>query len=614
MNTPKRLSLLILIDILLVWFSVITSYLLRFNGGDIPSEYVDQYIVYGIVSSITCTGFMVYFRLYNRIWQYASVGELISISKAIICGCVVAYFAMYVLDNRPVPLSIFVRNLQTTLLLIGGSRFVWRLYRDNYKKQPKLPKTLIVGAGECGLMIAKELRYNANATSYPIAFIDDDAKKRNMQILGLPVVGARNDIPMIVEQQNIEHIIIAMPSVSQSQISDIIEICKKTKAKLKIVPALHTIMQGRVTLNSIRDVQVEDLLRREPVVTDMNGISDYINHRVVLVTGAGGSIGSELCRQIASFNPKKLLLLGHGENSIYTIEMELRRTFPLVAIEPIIADIQDRERMEGVFAEFKPNVVFHAAAHKHVPLMEKNPAEAVKNNVFGTKNVADNADKYGTERFVLISSDKAVNPSSVMGTTKRIAEMYIQSLNGHSKTLFSAVRFGNVLGSRGSVIPLFKEQISRGGPVTVTHPEMVRYFMTIPEAVQLVIQAGALSSGGEIFVLDMGRPVKIAELAEDLIRLSGFKPYEEIEIEFTGIRSGEKLFEELLLMDEIASKTQHDRIFVSKLNEINRFELEREIHTLEQLIYVEKKSVKHQIEKMVPSAHRNQERGFVGVQ
>ncbi|WP_372663101.1 polysaccharide biosynthesis protein [Cohnella sp.] len=603
MRYPIRLSFLILIDILMVWISIVSSYYFRFDGA-VPYHYIQQGIVFGVISSVFCAASMFYFKLYNRIWRYASIGELVSISKAVISSCILAYAATYFVYGNTVPLSIFARNLETILLLLGGSRFLWRVYRDNYKQNTELKKALIVGAGECGMLIAKEIKFNKKSTVYPVAFIDDDFRKTSLQVYGLPVIGSRNDIPAIVDQQQIEVIIIAIPSVSKKEISDIIDICKTTKAKLKIIPPLQDIIQGKVTLNTIRDVQVEDLLGRDPIQTDLKGISNYVRDKVVLVTGAGGSIGSELCRQIATFSPGNLLILGHGENSIYTIELELRRNFPDLRIEALIADIQDRDKMKEVFCEYRPNVVFHAAAHKHVPLMERNPSEAVKNNVFGTKNVADCADEFEAERFVLVSSDKAVNPSSVMGTTKRIAEMYIQSLNNSSSTKFAAVRFGNVLGSRGSVIPLFKDQIARGGPVTVTHPEMVRYFMTIPEAVQLVIQAGALSDGGEIYVLDMGKPVRIIELAEDLIRLSGFEPYHDIPIEFTGIRNGEKLFEELLSMDEGITATQHDRIFIGHPGQINRFELELEFRRLEKVLAEDRHMVKGVLEEMVPSPHR----------
>jgi FlaA1/EpsC-like NDP-sugar epimerase len=391
-----------------------------------------------------------------------------------------------------------------------------------------------------------------------------------------------------------------MPSAKRVQITEIINICKLTGAKVKIIPSINDFIRGRVAVKSLRNVEVEDLLGREPVMTDLEGIANYVSDKVVLVTGAGGSIGSELCRQISSFNPSSLLLLGHGENSIYTIEMELRTKFPDVHLETVIADIQDRGRMDDVFRKFRPQVVFHAAAHKHVPLMERNPSEAVKNNVFGTRNVADCADKYKAERFVMISSDKAVNPSSIMGATKRIAEMYIQSINTISETQFVAVRFGNVLGSRGSVIPRFKDQIAAGGPVTVTHPDMVRYFMTIPEAVQLVIQAGSFAKGGEIFVLDMGKPVRILDLAQDLIRLSGYEPNVDIEINFSGMREGEKLFEELLTDEEAVSSTQHERIYIGKPTQINRVELELQFKRIEKVIGENQHSIKDVIEHLVP--------------
>jgi FlaA1/EpsC-like NDP-sugar epimerase len=491
---------------------------------------------------------------------------------------------------------------EAQVLLLGGSRFAWRMIRDKYyRKGGDQRKALIIGAGDCGTLIAKELKQNPQATIYPAAFIDDDPAKHRLQVLGIPVLGGREIIAEAVEKHGIDEIIIAMPSVSKKEISALIEICKTTGARLKIIPSIDDLIHGKVTINQIRDVGVEDLLGREPVLVDLQGIANYVEGKTVLVTGAGGSIGSELCRQIAPFRPARLLLLGHGENSIYTIEMEMRRLFPELALETIIADVQDRARIDRVFELFRPQVVFHAAAHKHVPLMERNPAEAIKNNVFGTKNVAEAADRYRAERFVMISTDKAVNPTSVMGTTKRIAEMFIQSLDKQSATKFVAVRFGNVLGSRGSVIPRFKEQIARGGPVTVTHPEMIRFFMTIPEAVQLVIQAGAFAQGGEIFILDMGRPVKILTLAEDLIRLSGFEPYEDIDIEFTGIRPGEKLYEELLTNEEGITSTKHDRIFIGKPIHINRSELEFEIKKLEKILGEDRSQIREELKQIVPT-------------
>lgn len=601
MSYHKRMSLLVIMDMLIICIAIYSSYLFRFNGH-IPAEYISQYFVYTSISIAICTFSMFYFKLYNRIWQYASVGEMISIAKAVTISCVLSSIMTYVITGTAIPISIFIRTFETTLLLMGGVRFVWRVFRDNYyKKKTDQHKALIVGAGDCGMMIVKELKYNPASKIYPVAFIDDDPRKNKFQLYGLPVLGGRNEIPQIVKSMQIDEIIIAMPSVSKKQISEIIEICKITKARLKIIPQINDLIQGKVTLNVIRDVGVEDLLGRDPVNVDLALIANYVKDKIVLVTGAGGSIGSELCRQIALYQPKKLLLLGHGENSIYDIDMELARLFPDLSIETIIADVQHKHRMEEVFERFHPQVVFHAAAHKHVPLMEKNPTEAIKNNVFGTKNVAECAETYGVERFVLISTDKAVNPTSIMGATKRIAEMFIQSLGKHSKTKFVAVRFGNVLGSRGSVIPRFKEQISKGGPVTVTHPDMIRYFMTIPEAVQLVIQAGAFAEGGEIFILDMGKPVKIVDLATDLIRLSGFEPHVDIDIEFTGIRQGEKLFEELLTREEDVSSTKHDRIFVGQPIHISHHELELEMKRLEKVLGEDLDVIKKAVRHMVPT-------------
>lgn len=604
-SSSIRIYLLILIDALIVTASAVTSYLFRFDGK-IPDFYMNQMLVFTAVSVVITTALMYVFHLYHRIWQYASVGEIISITKTVTIACLTSYLISYLFYGR-VPVSIALRNYETVLICLGGSRFIWRIYRDHYikSKSEDSIRAMIVGAGDCGVMIAREMKTNASAKLYPVVFIDDDPSKHRNRMHGIPIVGGRDSIPEMVEKHRIDEIIIAMPSISRSEYAHIIDICKRTKATLKTIPMLNDLIDGKVTLNTIRQVEVEDLLGRDPVQTDLAAISSYIQNKVVLITGAGGSIGSELSRQIAMLSPHKLLLLGHGENSIYAIEIELRRRWPDLSIEPIIADIQDRDRIDRIFSEHRPHVVFHAAAHKHVPLMERNPSEAVKNNVFGTKNVADSASKYDSERFVLVSSDKAVHPSSVMGTTKRIAEMYIQSLNERSATNYAAVRFGNVLGSRGSVIPLFKEQIARGGPVTVTHHDMVRYFMTIPEAVQLVIQAGALSEGGEIFILDMGQPVRILELAEDLIRLSGFEPYQEIDITFTGVRAGEKLFEELMLTEEQALATKHDRIFVGKSMQQLDYEVwDLYCRNLERCISEGRLSVRAMLEEMVPSPHR----------
>lgn len=601
----SRKMLLIVLDIAIVVVSIYTSYYMRFEGG-IPPEYSRQLWIYMAVSACLGTICMVLFRLYNRIWQYASVGEIVSILKAVTVACTASYLLAWGISGSTVPLSVVLRTYETILLLMGGSRFLWRMIRDNYyKKKDHQGRAMIIGAGDCGSLIAKELKHNPASTLYPVVFIDDNPFKIKQQIYGIPVVGGRERIVKAVQEHRISDIILAIPSAPQEDISKIIDICKSTEVQLKIIPRLEDVIHGKVTLNEIRNVEVEDLLGRDPVRVDLQGIADYVSHKVVLITGAGGSIGSELCRQIAPYQPEKLLLLGHGENSIYNIENELRRTFPKVAIESIIADVQDKSRIFKVFEEYQPKVVFHAAAHKHVPLMEKNPSEAVKNNVFGTRNVADAADHYGAERFVLISTDKAVNPTSIMGATKRIAEMYIQTLGRSSKTKFAAVRFGNVLGSRGSVIPYFKEQIARGGPVTVTHPDMIRYFMTIPEASQLVIQAGAYAQGGEVFILDMGKPVKILDLARDLIRLSGLRPDTDIKIEYTGIRPGEKLYEELLTDEEGLTSTLHNRIFIGKPTNVSRADVEMEIRRLEKVLGENKEVIKDVVKHVAP--------GFVNV-
>jgi FlaA1/EpsC-like NDP-sugar epimerase len=460
---------------------------------------------------------------------------------------------------------VYVSLWMVMFLLIGGSRFSWRMYRDHYLKSKKdMKKILIIGAGQAGTLVARQLINNPELQLVPVAFADDNPGKYKLRILDIPVAGTTEEIFRIVEEYQIDNIVIAIPSLKKHELNRIYAECSKTKIKTQIMPKIEAVMLGKVTVSQFREVGVEDLLGREPVELDIESISEYVSKKTVLVTGAGGSIGSEICRQVCKFSPKKIVLVGHGENSIYQIDMELRnKNTGSIEIVPVIGDIQDRDRMMAIMEEHSPDVVYHAAAHKHVPLMEFNPREAVKNNVFGTKNVAEAADMFGVDTFVLISSDKAVNPTNVMGATKRIAEMLIQQLSQHSRTKFVAVRFGNVLGSRGSVIPLFRRQIKNGGPVTVTHPEMTRYFMTIPEASRLVLQAGALAKGGEVFVLDMGEPVKIVDLAKNLIKLSGYE-LDEIGIKYSGIRPGEKMFEELLNDNEVNNVPVYPKILVGK--------------------------------------------------
>jgi FlaA1/EpsC-like NDP-sugar epimerase len=460
---------------------------------------------------------------------------------------------------------------------------------------------MIIGGGSAGAMVIQELLRNPQIERFPVAVIDDDPSKYKRKIHDTPVLGTRNDIQKIAEENKIDEIIIAMPSASKQEIREIVNICKQTKCKLKTLPGVYELIDGKVDIK-IRDVDIEDLLGREPISVNLNEVSGYICNEVILVTGGGGSIGSELCRQIAKFNPKKLLILDIYENNAYDVQNELLRKHKDLDLEVLIASVRDEGRIEQIFKQYRPAVVFHAAAHKHVPLMEANPTEAVKNNILGTLNVVRMADKYNAKRFVLISTDKAVNPTNIMGASKRVAEMIIQSIDKQSNTEFVAVRFGNVLGSNGSVIPLFRKQIEEGGPVTVTHPEVIRYFMTIPEAVQLVIEAGAMAEGGEIFILDMGQPVKIIDLAKDLIRLSGFEPNVDIKIEFIGLRPGEKLYEELLLAEEGITATKHEKIFIGKPVHIDIGHLTKELMALDSiLISGTKEMIEPIIKKLVPS-------------
>jgi FlaA1/EpsC-like NDP-sugar epimerase len=577
MTYRQRLSLFILIDSAIVLTAIFISHILVRGTINTSSWF---YVVSALTILFSHHIFSFKFKLYKKAWEYASVGELIIILKTAAASILTASIFQGVLLNE-----IFIRRLSVTglllVLFIGGSRFCWRIYRDLYLTRLTYNKrTLIIGAGSAGIMVARQLLKNKESDLQPVGFIDDDVKKHHLDILGIPVLGGVNKIENVVREMQIENIVIAIPSLRKKELNIIFQECAKTSAKTQILPMLEDLMTGKLSVNQFRDVQVEDLLGREPVVLNDDRISEDITNKIVLVTGAGGSIGSEICRQIAQFNPERLVLLGHGENSIYSIEMELKESFRDSNIEiiPVIAEIQDAKKMMSVMETFQPDVVYHAAAHKHVPLMERNPEEAVKNNMIGTLNVANAASWHGVKTFVMISSDKAVNPTSVMGATKRLAEMIVQHMDETSNTKFVAVRFGNVLGSRGSVIPLFKRQIEKGGPVKVTHPDMIRYFMTIPEASRLVIQAGALAQGGEIFVLDMGEPVKIVDLAQNLIKLSGYS-VEEIGIEYTGIRPGEKLYEELLKDEEVGEHQVHPKIYVGKTSELFISEIEEIIGT-----------------------------------
>ncbi|KPL57763.1 polysaccharide biosynthesis protein [Rossellomorea vietnamensis] len=576
MTYRQRLSLFILVDSLIVLTAVFVSKMLT---GSTIQVITLPVVISSITMLISHQIFSLKHKLYKKAWEYASIGELLIIFKvvsySVLSGAMVQQVALQEIQFRLLAVTWMLH-----LMLIGGSRFVWRVYRDTFISMvDNRKRTLVVGAGAAGTMVARQLLKN-DGDLVPVAFIDDNIRKQKLDILGIPVVGGVDRIEKAVAQYDIEHIIIAIPSLSKQELNTIFQECLKTKAKTQTLPMLEDLITGKISVNQFRDVQVEDLLGRDTVEIDMSSISEYVTNKVVLVSGAGGSIGSEISRQISQFNPKQLILLGHGENSIYSIEMELKEVFAGKDIEfiPVIADLQDEKKMIQVMNEHTPDVVYHAAAHKHVPLMERNPEEAVKNNLIGTTNIAKAASWSGVKTFVMISSDKAVNPTSVMGATKRLSEMVIQSMDQTSSTRFVAVRFGNVLGSRGSVIPLFKKQIEKGGPVTVTHPDMVRYFMTIPEASRLVIQAGAMAQGGEIFVLDMGEPVKIVDLAKNLIKLSGHS-IEEVGLKFTGMRPGEKLYEELLKEEEIHEEQIYPNIYIGKTAHLYLEEIDEIIET-----------------------------------
>lgn len=588
MSYRKRRFWLSLSDAGIIGIAVWLACLVRFDFSFTEiSDYQPVYLIVGHVLFVLAG--MHAAELYRPVYRYVSANELVSIVKATSLSILALSFCwnnlgQWLFVSARIPLSLFLLTWMFVLMGMTGSRFVWKWWKEEREKRSQdRRRTLIVGAGSAGVLVAREMRRSPLSEQRPIAFIDDEPGKQNLRVYGLPVVGKREDIPRIVQRQAISDIVIAMPSASRQTIRDIFDICKTTRASVKILPHVSDILNGKISMSMIRNVRLEDLLGREPVELNPDEISNYLQHQVVLVTGAGGSIGSELCRQIARFGPAKLLLLGNEENGIFEISLELGRLFPELATVSLIADIRDRQRMAAIMGEYRPAVIFHAAAHKHVPLMEQNPSEALKNNILGTKNVAECALEAEAKHFILISTDKAVNPTSVMGATKRVAELLIQGYNRFGHTRFAAVRFGNVLGSRGSVVPIFLDQIRAGGPVTITHPDMERFFMTIPEAAQLVIQAGALAQGGEIFVLDMGKPVKIVDMAMDLIRLAGLEPGKDIPIVYTGIRSGEKLYEELLTAEEELTSTCHDRIFIGKPLDFSWSELMTAISRLEQL-------------------------------
>ncbi|MFB1052058.1 polysaccharide biosynthesis protein [Paraliobacillus sp. JSM ZJ581] len=590
MSYRSRMMFLMALDSLIISSAVFLASWIVYPS--ISSGSINVLIISSISLLLFHHLFAMKYKLYHKVWSYASIGELVAIVKAISLSMLATAIIQFLIND----FTIYKRALIVTWLLhiflIGGSRFVWRIYRDRFIiANAEQKRTLIVGAGSAGAMIARQLKNEPNHTDLcPVAFVDDDFTKHKMELYGIPVVQSTDHIASIVERFKIDHIVIAIPSLTNGELAEVLERCNQTEAKVQMLPKIEDLASGRVSVSALRNVDVEDVLGRAPVKLDITKISEYVTNNTVIVTGAGGSIGSEICRQLMRFTPSRIVLVGHGEFSIYTIDMELREKFAEMDTEiiPIIGDVQDRKRIFEIVETYQPTIIYHAAAHKHVPLMEFNPHEAIKNNVIGTKNVAEAADTFHVNTFVLVSTDKAVNPTNVMGATKRVAEMVVQNLAKHSKSKFVAVRFGNVLGSRGSVIPLFKKQIEKGGPVTVTHPEMTRYFMTIPEASRLVIQAGTLAHGGEIFVLDMGEPVKIVDLAKNLIKLSGYTE-EEIPITYSGIRPGEKMFEELLGENEVHPDEVYEKIYVGRTMEIDTAQLSQLINQFETYSTVELK-------------------------
>lgn len=581
----RRIVFLMFLDVIAINLAYILALYIRFEGV-LDLSYMKIYLNH--IIAITSMKLVVFylFKLYKSLWEYASIDEMIEVVGASIVANVLIGIYMY-LSQAGLPKSIYAMVLILDMALVGGSRFFYRVFRRlkyGIKNESDYKRILIIGAGAAGALVLKELRNHETLHSKPVAFIDDDPKKKGKNINGIPVVGNRNNVLKVCEKYRIDEIIIAMPSAKVEDRKYFLNECKKSNCKTRILPGVYELIDGKVNVTKIRDVQIEDLLGREEVKLNLGELSNFIEGKRVLVTGGGGSIGSELCRQIARFNPKELIILDIYENNAYDIQNELIKRYEDLKLQVIIATVRDKVRIDEVLEKIRPQIIFHAAAHKHVPLMENNPGEAIKNNVFGTLNVVQAADKYNVDKFVLISTDKAVNPTNVMGATKRICEMIIQSYNYISNTDYVAVRFGNVLGSNGSVIPLFKKQIAEGGPVTVTDERIIRFFMTIPEACQLVLQAGAMATGGEIFILDMGEPVKIMDLAKDLIRLSGFQPEVDIPIKITGLRPGEKLFEEILLNEEEMTKTSHNKIYIEEPMEFDNNKLMNYIFKLENAV------------------------------
>ena len=604
----NRIIALMFLDIMAILVASFGSIVIRyeFNFMEIPVRFMDAY---GRILPYTVIVTLIFFwiwKLYKSVWRYASATEMVNIGGATTCAAVGQVILCNLL-NIHMPRSYYVLYWFFLFCIICCIRFSYRILRIfNARRTNRMNReisnhVMVIGAGAAANSILKEIENSQYINLQVKCIIDDQPGCHGKLMRGIPIVGGRNKILTAAAEYGIDEIIFAIPSASSKVRKEILDICKETGCKLRAIPGTYQLINGEVSVSELKEVEIEDLLGREPVKTNIDEIMDYVSGKVIMVTGGGGSIGSELCRQIAGHRPKQLIVVDIYENNAYDIEQELKRKFPRLNLVVLIASVRNTKRMDRIFEEYRPDVVYHAAAHKHVPLMESSPNEAVKNNVLGTWKVVQAADKYKVRRFVMISTDKAVNPTNIMGASKRICEMIIQTYNNRSTTEFVAVRFGNVLGSNGSVIPLFKSQIAEGGPVTVTDPNIIRYFMTIPEAVSLVLQAGAYAKGGEIFVLDMGEPMKIVDLAENLIKLSGYKVGEDIEIEFTGLRPGEKMYEERLMEEEGMQKTANKMISIGKPLQIDEEKFLNQLGELKDYIEQEPEDIREYIKKIVPT-------------
>ncbi len=603
----KRLAIeLVLFDIIAIQLAAFLAILTRFEFRihTIEPLFIDTLVHYAVLNTFCSICIFAAYRMYSTLWSFASIMDFFNVVKAVLISSVFQFIGIHMLA-WPIPRSFIVLYIGWLGIAAVFPRMMIRILRGGRRiplqtiGKQAIP-VMLIGAGEAGSIILQEFKNSKFVEKEIVCVIDDDPKKWGTFIHGVPVVGGRRKITQSVVRFGIQEIVLAIPTLKPHERKNIINICQQTGCKMSTLPGIYQLINCDVKVSMLRDVQIEDLLGREAVRTDLESIMSYVKDQKVMVTGGGGSIGSELCRQIADDQPKQLIIIDNYENAAYELQMELGRKHPELDVIVLIVSVQNRRKIREIFEQYKPDLVFHAAAHKHVPLMEYSPCEAIKNNVFGTMNVASEANRSGVKRMVLISTDKAVRPTNIMGASKRICEMVIQTYNQRSKTEYVAVRFGNVLGSNESVVPLFKQQIREGGPVTVTHPDIIRYFMTIPEAVSLVLQAGAYAQGGEIFILDMGEPVKILDLAENMIRLSGLVPGEDIEIKFTGLRPGEKLYEELLIDDDNKKETANKRIFIGQPIKIDEAEFDEKMKELEKATFSEDENIRQVVKKLVP--------------